>query len=162
MAKALDKPLRYDSDYVAWLEEQVALLRARRISALDVDNVAEDLESLTKSERCQLANRLEVLNLQRLKRDHQPDQRTNRWRTIVAEQRRRIRRFLSDSPRLKEEVEPICRTVSSDAAPGTVIETQLSETAFPLALPSTVEQIFEREFLADELPDQHSTRKKHR
>ena len=36
MAKTLDKPSLYDTDYVAWLEEQVAHLRAGRLAALDV------------------------------------------------------------------------------------------------------------------------------
>ena len=101
MAKALDKPSLYDTDYVAWLEEQVAHLRAGRISALDVENVAEELESLMRSQRQQLENRLEVLTLHLLKWDNQPDQRSNRWRATVAEQRGRIRRLLRDSPSLK-------------------------------------------------------------
>ena len=91
MAKALDKPSLYDTDYVAWLEEQVAHLRAGRLAALDVENVAEELESLMKSERRQLENRLEVLIHHLLKWDHQPDQRSNRWRATVQEQRTRIR-----------------------------------------------------------------------
>ncbi len=48
MAKALDRPSLYDTDYVAWLEEQVAHLRAGRLAALDVENVAEELESLMR------------------------------------------------------------------------------------------------------------------
>ena len=63
MAKALDRPSLYDTDYVAWLEEQVAHLRAGRLDSLDVENVAEELESLMRKERRQLANRLEVLIL---------------------------------------------------------------------------------------------------
>jgi hypothetical protein len=63
MAKALDKPSLYDTDYVAWLEEQVAHLRAGRLSVLDVENVAEELEGLMRSQRQQLENRLEVLIL---------------------------------------------------------------------------------------------------
>jgi hypothetical protein len=160
MAKALNKPSLYDTDYVAWLEEQVAHLRAGRISALDVENVAEELESLMKSERRQLGNRLEVLILHLLKWDRRPDQRTNRWRATVAEQRRRIRRLLLDSPSLKQEIEPICRAVYPDAVQGAAVEIQLSETAFPSTLPYTVEQIFERELPAEELPDQRLTRKK--
>ena len=45
-----------------------------------------------------LENRLEVLILHLLKWDHQPDQRANRWRASVAEQRSRIRRLLQRQP----------------------------------------------------------------
>ena len=160
MAKALDKPSLYDTDYVAWLEEQVAHLRAGRLRALDVENVAEELESLMKKERRQLENRLEVLILHLLKWDHQPDQRSNRWRSTVAEQRRRLRRLLQDSPGLKHEVEPMCHEAYAGAVQGAAIETRESETAFPQKLPYTVEQIFKRELPAEELPEQRPVRKK--
>jgi hypothetical protein len=94
MAKTLDKPSLYDTDYVAWLEEQVAHLRAGRFAALDVDNVAEELESLLKAERRELRSRLEVLILHLLKWDHQSSHRSNQWRATVQEQRTRIRRLL--------------------------------------------------------------------
>jgi hypothetical protein len=152
MAKALDQPSLYDTDYVAWLDEQVRHLRAGRLHALDVENVALELEGLMKKERRQLENRLEVLLHHFLKWDHQPDQRSNRWRSTVARQRSRIRRLLEDSPGLNQEVEPICRDVYPDAVRAAAIATRLSEAIFPPTLPYTVEQIFERELPAEELP----------
>ena len=162
MAKALDQPSLYDTDYVLWLAEQVAHLRAGRLGALDVENVALELESLMKSERRQLRNRLEVLILHLLKWDHQPAQRSNRWRASVAEQRTRIRRLLQDSPSLKPSLAEDAREVYPDAIERTAIETGLAEAALPQALPYTVEQIFERALPADELPDQRPLRKKAR
>jgi hypothetical protein len=161
MAKALDKPSLYDTDYVAWLDEQVHHLRAGRVAALDLENVAEELEGLMKSERRQLGNRLEVLILHLLKWDHQPDRRANRWRATVEEQRTRIRRLLRDSPSLEAEVEPTCKEVYPDAVRAAAVETLLSANVFPSELPYTVEQIFEQELPAEELPDQRPTRKKH-
>ena len=160
MAKALDRPSLYDIDYVAWLEAQVAHLRAGRLAALDGDNVAEELESLMKSERRQLRNRLEVLILHLLKWDHQPEQRSNRWRASVAEQRARIRRLLQDSPSLKRSVAEAAREVYGDAVEQAAIETGLSEAALPEGLPYTVEQILERKLPAEDVPDQRSSRKK--
>jgi hypothetical protein len=160
MAKTLDKPSLYDTDYVAWLEDQVAHLRAGRLSALDVENVAEELESLMRKERRQLRNRLEVLIAHLLKWDHQPAQRSNRWRASVAEQRARIRRLLQDSPSLKSSVAESAREVYADAVEQAAIETGLNEAVLPQTLPYTVEQIFERKLSADELPDQRPSRKK--
>ena len=119
MAKALDQPSLYDTDYVAWLAEQVAHLRAGRLGALDVENVALELESLMKSERRQLRNRLEVLILHLLKWDHQPAQRSNRWRASVAEQRRRIRDFCRTARALKPRRSSRCaRRLSGCGAAG--------------------------------------------
>ena len=161
MAKTLDKPSLYDTDYVAWLEEQAAHLRAGRLSALDVPNVAEELEGLARSDRHELANRLETLILHLLKWDQQPDQRSNRWRASVAEQRRRLRRLLRDSPSLQRSLEDTAREVYPEAIEQAAIETRLSETAFPATLPYSLKQLFERELPAGELPTQRSTRKKH-
>jgi len=161
MAKALDKPSLYDTDYVAWLSEQVAHLRAGRLAALDVANVAQELESLMSSERRELENRLEVLIHHLLKWDHQPSRRSNRWRSTVEEQRSRIRRLLRSSPSLKREIEPMCQDVYSDSVRAAAIETRLGGSAFPATLSYSVEQIFERELPAEGLPDQRATRKKH-
>jgi hypothetical protein len=160
MAQALDRLSLYDTDYVAWLEEQVAHLRAGRVAALDVENVADEVESLIRKERRQLANRLEVLTHHLRKWDHQPDQRANRWRATIQEQRTRIRRLLRDSPSLRPEFEPVCKDVYADAVRAGAIETLLSVSVFPAELPYTVEQIFERELPAEQLSDQRSTRKK--
>jgi hypothetical protein len=160
MAKALDTPSLYDTDYVAWLEEQVGHLRAGRLRALDVENVAEELESLMKKERRQLENRLALLILHLLKWDHQPDQRSNRWRASVAEQRARIRRLLRDSPSLKPSLEEAAREVYPEAVEQAAIETSLIEQAFPASLPFSVDQILERELPAEQLPEQRPVRKK--
>ena len=109
MAKTLDKPSLYDTDFVAWLEEQAAHLRAGRLSALDIANFAEELEGLARSDRHELENRLETLILHLLKWDHQPDQRSNRWRASVAEQRSRIRRLLKESPSLRPSLDGVAR-----------------------------------------------------
>jgi hypothetical protein len=162
MAKALDQPSLYEQDYVAWLDEQVHHLRAGRLAALDVEHVVEELEGLMSSERRELENRLEVLIQHLLKWDHQPDQRSNRWRATVQEQRARIRRLLRFSPSLKREVEPMTEEVYPDAVEQAVIETGLDESMFPQTLPYTVEQIFERRLPVEELPAPRSTRKRHR
>jgi Domain of unknown function DUF29 len=160
MAKALDQASLYDTDYVAWLQEQVSHLRAGRLRALDVENVAEELEGLVKQERRHLENRLEVLSVHLLKWDHQPQQRSNRWRASVPEQRARIRRLLRDSPSLKPSLEEAVHEVYPEAVERVAIETRLSATNFPQELPYTLVQIFERELPAEELPDHRPTRKK--
>ena len=162
MARTLERPSLYERDYVAWLEEQVAHLRAGRLSALDVENVAEELEGLMRSQRQQLENRLEVLILHLLKWDHQADQRSNRWRATVAEQRARIRRLLRDSPSLGQALHEAAHEVYAEAVEQAAIETGLDRAAFPSRLAYEVDQIFERELPAEELPDPRPKRKKPR
>jgi len=51
----------YETDIIAWSEEQTALLRAGRFSELDIARIAEEIEDVEKSERRELASRMAVL-----------------------------------------------------------------------------------------------------
>ncbi|WP_230839566.1 DUF29 domain-containing protein [Gloeobacter morelensis] len=51
----------YDEDFHAWAFEQATLLREGRLDKLDLENLAEELESLGRFERRALESRLEVL-----------------------------------------------------------------------------------------------------
>ena len=51
----------YDTDFYAWANEQAALLRAGRLSEADIENIAEEIESMGRSEKRELINRLTVL-----------------------------------------------------------------------------------------------------
>ena len=57
----------YDTDFYAWANEQAALLRAGRLSEADIENVAEEIESMGKSEKRELISRLTILLLHLLK-----------------------------------------------------------------------------------------------
>jgi len=57
----------YESDFYAWAMEQAALLRARRFDTADIDNIAEEIESMGRGEKRELVNRLAVLLLHLLK-----------------------------------------------------------------------------------------------
>jgi Domain of unknown function DUF29 len=41
----------YETDFYAWLQTQAAHLRAKEWDSLDIDNLAEELDSLARSER---------------------------------------------------------------------------------------------------------------
>jgi len=77
MAKTLVRPSLYDEDFLAWTEHQAALLRARRLDQLDLDSLAEELDTMGRSEWGELENRLEVLLMHLLKWDFQPARRSS-------------------------------------------------------------------------------------
>jgi uncharacterized damage-inducible protein DinB len=58
----------YDTDLYEWTKEQADALRRRAASALDWDNLAEEIESLAKSDRRQIQSRLEALLIHLLRR----------------------------------------------------------------------------------------------
>jgi len=54
----------YETDFYAWAMEQAALLRAGKVIAADIANIAEEIESLGWGEKRELVNRLTILLLQ--------------------------------------------------------------------------------------------------
>lgn len=76
-----DMPRRdYDSDFSAWAVEQAALLRAGRLDAVDAENIAEEIESLSRSDKREILNRMIVLLKHLLKWRYQPELRCGSWK----------------------------------------------------------------------------------
>ena len=57
----------YDLDFYAWANQQASLLRAGRLTEADIEHIAEEIESMGRSEKRELVNRLTVLFLHLLK-----------------------------------------------------------------------------------------------
>ena len=142
MARTLTRETLYETDYLAWIEEQAGHLRAGRWQALDAPNIAEELDDMGRREREELYNRLEVLLIHLLKWDHQPRRRSRSWQATIADQRRRLRRRLRLSPSLKNGLEETLREAYEGALEQAGIETGLGSKTFPPTNPYTPVQIF--------------------
>jgi hypothetical protein len=94
----------YADDLYTWVQEQVALLRAGRVDALDLDNIAEELSDVGSEQYDKLENAIDVLLAHALKWDHQPERRSRSWSLTIAEQRVRIERQLRKNPGLKSRI----------------------------------------------------------
>jgi Domain of unknown function DUF29 len=136
----------YDTDFNQWIEEQVQLLRDRQLNNLDIENLIEEIESLGKSDKRQLKSRLEVLLHHLLKWQYQPTQRTGSWKGTIAEQRRRIRDLLLDSPSLKLYVETVSHACYADARDQASLETGLSLDCFPADCPYAIADVLNPDF----------------
>lgn len=97
----------YESDIVAWANEQVRLIREGRLSELDLENIAEEIADVGKSETRELASRMSVLLTHLLKWHYQPELRTSSqsWSLTIAEQRRRLNARLRKAPSLKTSLQ---------------------------------------------------------
>jgi hypothetical protein len=62
----------HDDDFYAGAQQQAALLRDGRVAEADLVAIAEEIESLGKTEKHELVSRLTVLLLDLLKRQAQP------------------------------------------------------------------------------------------
>ena len=91
----------YDTDIVAWANEQARLIRAGQFDLLDLEHIAEEIEDVGKSEQRELANRMAILLMHMLNWHYQPERRGNSWVRTIKEQRRGVRRRLEKTPSLK-------------------------------------------------------------
>jgi hypothetical protein len=106
----------YDQDFVAWCEDTAAKLKMRDFENLDFENLIEEIESLGRSDRRELRNRLMVLFAHILKRMYvNSPENFNGWELTIIEQRRQIRDLLEDSPSLKPYLAEILAKVYANA-----------------------------------------------
>lgn len=140
----------YELDFFGWTREQASLLRSGQLSQLDVEHLIEEIESMGRSERRQLTNRLELLLTHLLKWHHQADRRDidgHSWIRTIREQRRRIPRLLRDNPSLRSLLGECIRDAYEDARFDASDETGLSVSVFPECCPYTPEEILDPGFL---------------
>ena len=75
----------YVLDFFVWTSEQTALLHAGRLVQLDIDNRAEEIGSMGRSQKRELNSRWTVLLWHLLKWQHQPGLRGVFWRRALVE-----------------------------------------------------------------------------
>jgi len=139
----------YDEDFYAWTQEQARLLRTGEFAQLDIENVAEELESMGRSDRHQIESRLEVLLMHLLKWQLQVKLRSPSWSGTIREQRRRIRKLLRESPSLRPVIDQLIPEAYVEARDKAAEETGLVETTFPACCPFTPEQVLAENFLPE-------------
>jgi hypothetical protein len=143
-------PNLYETDFYAWTQEQVSLLRKHQWSRLDLLNLIEEIESLGKQQRQELRNRLSVLIGHLLKWEYQSSMRSRSWLATIRVQRRDTLRLLKDNPSLKpylEDALPEAYENGRDLAMG---ETNLAEQTFPQQCPYSLTEILDNSFYPGE------------
>lgn len=144
----------YHSDFNAWALQTAALIRQRAFDDLNLNDLAEEIESLGDKDRREVANRLVILLAHLLKWQFQKQQLSERWiefkasswRSSINEQRKQIQRQLRFSPSVKPYLPEAIAEAYPDAVELAVEETGLSEQIFPISCPYTQEQILDKSY----------------
>lgn len=136
----------YDLDFYGWANEQAQLLREGRLGEADIGNIAEEIESMGRSEKRELVNRLAVILTHLLKWRFQPAGRGSSWRASVVVQRQKLEDHLTDNPSLKSLIPGAlirgyrnARVVAGD-------ETKLGDAAFPATSPWSFEEVIDPDY----------------
>jgi predicted nucleic acid-binding Zn-ribbon protein len=140
------KASQYDQDFYAWANEQAALLRSGKVAEADIEHIAEEIESMGRSEKRELVNRLTILLLHLLKWQFQPGLRGNSWRLSIENTRYQLEDHLDDNPSLKSHLDDAMRSAYRRAMNEAELETGLPRSMFPLDCPFTFAQAMTADF----------------
>ena len=136
----------YERDFHAWALDQAAKLRARAHGGIDWENVAEEIESLGRSDKREIRSRLGRLMLHLLKWEFQPERRKAGWRSTIREQRQRIRDLIEESPSLREYPQSEAAREYALARLKAADETGLAASVFPAECPYRMADILDDDF----------------
>jgi hypothetical protein len=136
----------YETDYAQWCAEQGALLRSGRVDAVDRENLAEEIESLGRSDKREIRSRLKELLLHLLKWHFQPGKRKGGWRASIVEQRDELKQLLEESPSLRDLPSLALARSYRVARAKAADETGLAEAKFPDDCPYSVDDILDDDF----------------
>jgi hypothetical protein len=143
-----DEPVRaaYERDFFSWSQEQARLLREGRWELIDRANVAEEIESLGRTEFNRLESAIRVLLLHMLKWDHQPARRSRSWVLSIEAQRAEVEDVLSDNPGLKPRIGEALARAYRNARIEAAKETGLEKNEFPETSRYSFDDVMSRVF----------------
>lgn len=138
---------RYDDDVIAWAEEQAKLLRSKQFDALDIENIAEEIEDVGKSEQRELESRMAVLLAHLLKWQLQPKRRGASWLRTINIQRTSIERRLRKTPSLKRCIYDVEWWEDAWGDARVLLEKETGIVEVPRECPWTIDQVLDLEFV---------------
>jgi Domain of unknown function DUF29 len=136
----------YETDFYAWTQEQVQLLRSEQWGQVDLPNLIEEIESLGKQQRQELRNRLSLLIGHLLKWQYQPEQRSRSWLATIRVQRRDTSRLLKENPSLKAYLDEARQEAYENAKDLAMGDTDLPAQIFPLSCTYSLDEILDEYF----------------
>jgi Domain of unknown function DUF29 len=125
----------YNIDLYTWTQQQAAALRAKDWPALDIDHLAEEIESLGNEQAHAVESHLVIVLTHLLKWIAQPQRRSRGWRTSVRIGRQQIARRLRRNPGLRRDLPTLLTDAYADARKRAMEDAGLPLATFPEACP---------------------------
>ena len=132
----------YEKDFSKWASTQANFLKKREFSKLDIENLIEEIEDLSKREKQRLTSYLEILLMHKLKIEYQPKKHTKSWDLTIKEADHKAQKTLLDNPSLKSKLNDIVDDAYFSARLRAAVETKLDESKFPEICPWDLKDIF--------------------
>ena len=121
-------------------------MRSGKLAEADIEHIAEEIDSMGRTEKRELISRLEVLLLHLLKWRYQPGRRGASWEASIRVQRYSIEDHLDDNLSLKPLLPQALASAYRKAALEATAETGLAQSTFPEPCPWTVDEVLNQGF----------------
>ena len=144
----LAKP-KYDHDFVSWSDHQAELLRQGRVHELDLENLAEEVEDIGRSQRSAVESELSIILIHLLKHQFQPSKRSRSWVDTLLEHRGRLVKDFSVSRSLELHAEAELADLYRLSRKRAAVQTRLPLETFPETCPYTLTQTLDEDFLPE-------------
>ncbi len=143
----------YETDFYLWTQQQADLLRQAQFNRIDLDleNIAEEIESMGKRDRRSISSYIQNVLLHLLKWRYQPERRGISWRLSIRNGRHQILNLLDESPSLKSEMDAFIAKEYPLARENAADETGFPLTTFPEQCPFSLEQMTGNYWPGDEV-----------
>lgn len=136
----------YEEDFYSWTQRNTELLRQKRFSEVDFENVIEEIESIGRREKRELKNRLGDLILTLLKWTVQKSYQNEIEKMRIKEKRIRVFEILDDSPSLESELSKNLEKIYEISVLRAIAETGFGEKMFNKNCPFTLDQCLDFNF----------------
>lgn len=148
MQKTAGKTL-YETDFVAWLQQQSELLRGQDFARLDIANLVEELEDMGRSEIAALQSAIEQALLHLIKLEFSPAEDPRKsWQVSVLKQRVAIEKLLKKNPGLQSRLPELHADAWLDARKIAIAEMAVygEHPSVPQACPYSIVNVRDENF----------------
>lgn len=125
----------YETDFNLWLEETVLLIKEGKLDRLDIENLLEEIEGMSRREKDAVESNLIRVLQHLLKWNYQPQKRSPSWAYTIIEHSRRLNKAFKNSPSLKRHFDDVFEESYAAACQAASVETQLPLVTFPQSCP---------------------------
>jgi hypothetical protein len=138
---------QYDTDFAEWTAQTAELLRHGRFDAVDVENLAEEIEDLGGRQRSAVRSQLLGMLKHLIEQKLQPNRDESSWRTSIVSARTEIELRLEDSPslrrHLRDKLQAMYDRAVKDAFEEANLTARAAECDIPKACPCTLDELLE-------------------
>lgn len=139
----------YETDFHAWTVREAGLLRTGDLHRADLANLAEEIETLGRSERSNLESAYRLVALHLLTLIVQKERATRSWLGTIARERNNAARCLRENPSLRPKRDELFAAAYRDARKEAQAKTGLPLSSFPPEPPFSLDQAEDEAFFPD-------------